>query len=118
MMQGEKVATDLREAQEAIGGPHSPVSALSAAVRRLERRAANAPGLIEPAVEASGTAIDARQEAEQQLRAALEAPDDDHAALQRILEGLTSRGAAPRNTTTSAELLAAAAEQDTTDPRR
>src|ERR1044071_8478523 len=30
MMQGEKIATDLREAQEAIGGAHSPVPALSA----------------------------------------------------------------------------------------
>src|SRR5439155_13699084 len=50
MMQGEKIATDLREAQEAIGGAHSPVPALSAAVRRLERRAANSPALVEPAV--------------------------------------------------------------------
>ena len=39
MMQGEKIAADLREAQEAVGGNHSPVPALSAAVRRLERRA-------------------------------------------------------------------------------
>src|SRR3954452_6881131 len=35
MMQGEKIATDLREAQDAIGGAHSPVAALSAALRRL-----------------------------------------------------------------------------------
>src|SRR6201991_43638 len=52
MMQGEKIATDLREAQEAIGGDHSPVAALSAAVRRLERRAGNLPALVEPAVKA------------------------------------------------------------------
>ena len=37
MMQGEKIASDLREAQEAVGGHHSPVASLSAAVRRLER---------------------------------------------------------------------------------
>ena len=77
MMQGEKVATDLREAQEAIGGPHSPLSALSAAVRRLERRAANAPGLIEPAVKAIDIAINALEEADQHLHAAL------HRALER-----------------------------------
>src|ERR1700731_3596344 len=41
MMQGEKIASDLREAQDAVSGPHSPVAALSAAVRRLERRAGN-----------------------------------------------------------------------------
>src|SRR6201982_1591697 len=50
MMQGEKIAADLREAQEAVSGDHSPVPALSAAVRRLERRAANLQALVEPAV--------------------------------------------------------------------
>src|SRR3984893_18722143 len=46
MMQGEKIAADLREAQEAVGGDHSPVPALSAAGRRLGRRGAHfaAPG--------------------------------------------------------------------------
>src|SRR5262249_43729356 len=38
MMQAEKVAGDLREAQEAVGGAQSPVPALSATLRRLERR--------------------------------------------------------------------------------
>src|SRR3954454_15117382 len=57
MMQGEKIAADLREAREAVGGAHSPVPALSAAVRRLERRAANSPSLVEPAVKAIDIAI-------------------------------------------------------------
>jgi DNA repair protein RecN (Recombination protein N) len=48
MMQGEKISADLREAQDAVSGDHSPVAALSAAVRRLERRAANSPALVEP----------------------------------------------------------------------
>src|ERR1700679_897540 len=52
MMQGEKIAADLREALDAVGGDHSPVASLSAAVRRLERRAANSPALVEPAVKA------------------------------------------------------------------
>src|ERR1700730_15306940 len=52
MMQGEKIAADLREAQDAVAGNHSPVPALSAAVRRLERRAGNSPDLVEPAVRA------------------------------------------------------------------
>src|SRR5947207_3056016 len=59
MMQGEKIAADLREAQDAVGGTHSPVPALSAAVRRLERRAANSPALVEPAVKAIDAAINA-----------------------------------------------------------
>ena len=71
MMQGEKIAADLREAQEAVGGHHSPVAALSAAVRRLERRGANSPALVEPAVKAIDIAINALEEADQHLQAAL-----------------------------------------------
>ncbi len=47
MMQGEKIAADLREAQDAVSGNHSPVAALSAAVRRLERRADFDPSELE-----------------------------------------------------------------------
>ncbi len=39
MMQGEKIAGDLRDAQDAVSGNQSPIAALAAAVRRLERRA-------------------------------------------------------------------------------
>src|SRR5258708_34557989 len=52
MMQVEKVAGDLRDAHDAVAGAQSPVPALSAAVRRLERRTTQAPALIEPAVKA------------------------------------------------------------------
>src|SRR6202049_2520590 len=52
MMQGEKIAADLREAQDAVSGNHSPVAALSAAGRGLERRAGNSPTLVQAAVKA------------------------------------------------------------------
>src|ERR1700710_996987 len=79
MMQGEKIASDLREAQEAVSGNHSPVPALAAAGGRLERRAANSPALIEPAVKAIVIAINALEEADQHLQAALIAADFDPA---------------------------------------
>jgi DNA repair protein RecN (Recombination protein N) len=50
MMQSEKVAGDLRETHETLAGSNSAVPALAAAIRRLERRAAQAPQLVEPAV--------------------------------------------------------------------
>ncbi|MHC2332652.1 DNA repair protein RecN [Bradyrhizobium sp. USDA 4454] len=115
MMQGEKVATDLREAQEAIGGSHSPVPALSAAVRRLERRAANAPTLIEPAVKAIDVAINALEEADQHLHAALAATDFDPAELERIEERLFALRAASRKYSTPVDLLAALAAQYASD---
>src|SRR5499433_2418613 len=115
MMQGEKIATDLREAQEAIGGAHSPVPALSAAVRRLERRAANSPALVEPAVKAIDAAINALEEADKHLAAALAAADFDPAELERIEERLFALRAASRKYNTPVDLLAALAAKYAAD---
>src|SRR5262249_7874987 len=109
MMKGEKIATDLREALEAIGGAHSPVPVLSAAVRRLERRAANSPALVEPAVKAIDAAINALEEADQHLNAALRAADFDPAELERIEERLFALRAASRKYPTPVDGLAALA---------
>src|SRR6202047_328755 len=115
MMQGEKIAADLREAQEAVGGSHSPVPALSAAVRRLERRAANSPALVEPAVKAIDAAINALEEADQHLNAALVAADFDPAELERIEERLFALRAASRKYSTPVDGLAALAAQYAAD---
>ena len=115
MMQGEKIASDLREAQEAVGGPHSPVPALAAAVRRLERRAANSPALVEPAVKAIDIAINALEEADQHLNAALVAADFDPAELERIEERLFALRAASRKYSTPVDGLAALAAKFVAD---
>src|SRR5215475_4080615 len=109
MMQCEKIAADLREAQDAVSGDHSPVAALSAAVRRLERRAANSPALVEPAVRAIDTAINALEEAGQHLAAALAAADFDPLELERIEERLFALRAASRKYSTPVDALAALA---------
>ena len=115
MMQGEKIAADLREAQEAVSGNHSPVAALSAAVRRLERRAANSPALVEPAVKAIDIAINALEEADQHLSAALAAADFDPAELERIEERLFALRAASRKYSTPVDGLAALAAKYAAD---
>lgn len=106
MMQGEKIAADLREAQDAVSGNQSPVAALSAAVRRLERRAAHSPALVEPAVKAIDVAINALEEADQHLTAALIATDFDPAELERIEERLFALRAASRKYSTLVDNLA------------
>src|ERR1700753_2254221 len=111
MMQGEKIAADLREAQDAVSGHHSPVAALAAPVRRLERRAGNSPGLVEPAVKAIDIAINALEEADQHLTAALIATDFDPAELERIEERLFALRAASRKYSTPVDNLAALAEK-------
>ena len=115
MMQGEKIASDLREAQEAVSGSHSPVPALAAAVRRLERRAANSPALVEPAVKAIDIAINALEEAEQHLSAALIAADFDPAELERIEERLFALRAASRKYSTPVDGLATLAAKFVAD---
>jgi DNA repair protein RecN (Recombination protein N) len=115
MMQGEKIASDLREAQEALSGTHSPVPALAAAVRRLERRAANSPALVEPAVKAIDIAINALEEADQHLSAALVAADFDPAELERIEERLFALRAASRKYATPVDGLAALAAKFASD---
>ncbi|WP_440641972.1 DNA repair protein RecN [Bradyrhizobium sp. PUT101] len=115
MMQGEKIASDLREAQETVGGNHSPVAALSAAVRRLERRGVNSPALVEPAVKAIDAAINALEEADQHLQAALAATDFDPAELERIEERLFALRAASRKYSTPVDGLAALAAKYAAD---
>jgi DNA repair protein RecN (Recombination protein N) len=115
MMQGEKIAADLREAQAAVGGDHSPIASLSAAVRRLERRAANSPHLVEPAAKAIDAAINALAEADQHLSAALAAADFDPLELERIEERLFALRAASRKYSTPVDALAALAAKYAAD---
>ncbi len=94
MMQAEKVAEDLRTTRDSVTGPNSPVSPLSAAVRRLERRAAQAPALIEPVVKAIDAALTALDEARVHLEQALRVADYDPLELERIEERLFALRAA------------------------
>jgi DNA repair protein RecN (Recombination protein N) len=96
MMQAEKAAEDLRETHEALSGTQSPVPPLAAAMRRLERRAAQAPGLIEPAVKAIDAALTALDEARAHLEHALRVADVDPNELERIEERLFALRAAGR----------------------
>ena len=111
MMQGEKISEDLREALGAVGGPQSPVASLAAAVRRLERRAASAPKLVEDAVKAMDAALNSLAEAEQHLQTAIIAADFDPAELERIEERLFALRAAARKYSTPVDALAALAQK-------
>ncbi len=111
MMQSEKVAGDLREAHEVLAGNNSSVPALSSAIRRLERRSAQAPSLIEPAVKAFDVAMNALEETRAHLEAALRAADYDPAELERIEERLFALRAAGRKYNVPVDDLAALAKQ-------
>ena len=111
MMQAEKVADDLRATHDAVSGPNSPVPPLATAVRRLERRAAQAPALIEPAVKAIDAALTALEEARAQLEQALQVAEYDPQELEQIEERLFALRAAGRKYNVPVDELAALARR-------
>jgi DNA repair protein RecN (Recombination protein N) len=111
MMQSEKIAEDLRDAHDVIAGSNSSMPALAAAIRRLERRAAQAPSLIEPAVKSFDAALNALEETRGHLESALRAADYDPAELERIEERLFALRAAGRKYNVQVDDLAALARQ-------
>ena len=111
MMQAEKVVGDLRDAQESVSGDGSPLSTLSAALRRLDRRAAQAPALIEPSLKALDAALTALDNAQQTIDQALRDAQFDPRALERVEERLFALRAAARKYAAPVDTLPALAEK-------
>src|SRR5438270_124807 len=115
MMAADKIAEDLRDAHEAVSGDRSPISSLSTALRRLERRRAQAPALVEPAVKALDAAVAALHDADGHLEAALRAANHDPRELDRIEERLFALRAAGRKFNVAVDNLAALSAQHAAD---
>jgi DNA repair protein RecN (Recombination protein N) len=115
MMQAEKVSADLDDAHQALGGANSPIDTLATALRRLERRAAQAPALVEPAVKSLDAALTALEEARGHLEAALRAADFDPRELERIEERLFALRAAARKHDVPVDALDALAVRHAAD---
>lgn len=96
MMQVEKIATDLNEAYETLNGGASPIPELSSLLRRLERKADQAPKLLSSPVAALATALDNLEEARSGLEAAIRETDFDPRELEAAEERLFALRAAAR----------------------
>jgi DNA repair protein RecN (Recombination protein N) len=107
MQQAAKVMTEINEAHESVGGASSPIPALSAALRRLERRATQAPELITPSLEALEAAIDAIENARAVIEEAQRLAEFDPHELERTEERLFALRAAARKYNVPADDLAA-----------
>lgn len=111
MMNAEKVAADLSEAHDMLAGQHSVLPSLSSMLRRLERRAGQAPQLIEPSVKALDAALTALDAAAETLDSALREADYDPRELERIEERLFALRGAGRKYQARVEALPALAEK-------
>lgn len=115
MMQGEKVAADIREARDHLDGDAAILPMLISVSRRLERRMAQAPELIEPSVKAMDEAIEALEGATRAVEEALEACAFDPAALERCEERLFALRAMSRKHGVPIEALPALGEKYAAD---
>ncbi len=109
MMQGEKVAADIRDAHESLSGDAAILPVLSAIARRLQRRLPQAPSLIEPSVKALDEAMEAIEAATQSVEAALASCDFDPRELERCEERLFALRGMARKYATQVDALPALA---------
>lgn len=96
LMKVEKIAADIAEAVEVLGGAASPVPSLSSLIRRLERKAAEAPGIIDEAIGHLDQGLNGLMEAQQALERALAETEFDPRELEQAEERLFALRAASR----------------------
>src|SRR6202521_593940 len=105
LMRAEKVAGDLKDAHDVVAGKGSPVAALAAALRKLERRAGEADELVQAPIKALETAINGLEEVRASLEHGLRVADFDPGELEKIEERLFALRAAARKYGASVEAL-------------
>jgi DNA repair protein RecN (Recombination protein N) len=96
MMKTERIAGDISEAEEVLSGQGSPLPLISSLVRKLVRKAEEAPGLLEETVEALDAALRHLGEAQVAIEAAMRKADFDPHELERTEERLFALRAASR----------------------
>lgn len=88
MLKLEKIATDIKEADDLLSGSKSPIPVLSHLVRRLERKIPEAQALMTPVVKAIDDALHALATAQEGIEVAMQALDFEPSELEKIEERL------------------------------
>ncbi len=107
MMQVEKIAGDIGEAFETLNGSASPIPELASLLRRLERKADQAPSLLNEPVQMLSQALDQLEETRIGLETAFRETEFDPHELERVEERLFSLRAASRKYSVPVDELAA-----------
>ncbi len=106
MMAAEKIASEINEANEYLSGGASPLPELSGVLRRLQRKAESAPGLLDASIDALDNAINALSLAQGEIEAALRASEYNPHELERTEERLFALRAAGRKYSVAVDDLA------------
>lgn len=115
MQKAERIAGDISEASDYLNGQNSPVPELASLMRRLERKSAEAPGLLETVVELIDGALNQLSDAQMEVEAALRRTEFDPNELERAEERLFALRAASRKYNVPVSELPALAERMISD---
>lgn len=96
MMHAEKIASEINDTQDVLSGNASPVPQLSSLLRRLQRKSAEAPGLLDEIIVALDEAMIALDTAQSATDTAMRAMEFDPHVLERTEERLFALRAAAR----------------------
>jgi DNA repair protein RecN (Recombination protein N) len=111
MMKAEKIAADINEANDILSGHASPVPIISSLLRRLERKSAEAPGLLDDIVAALDASVHQLADAQMATEAAIRQAEFDPHELENCEERLFALRAASRKYSVPVSELPALAER-------
>ncbi|MEM6463481.1 MAG: DNA repair protein RecN [Pseudomonadota bacterium] len=111
MMKAERIAADINETNDVLSGHASPVPVLGSVLRRLERKAAEVPGLLDDIIAALDAAMNQLSEAQMATEAALAEAEFDPRELEACEERLFALRAASRKYSVPVSELPAHAER-------
>ncbi|MCR9135586.1 MAG: DNA repair protein RecN [Alphaproteobacteria bacterium] len=111
MMKAEKIAADINEAQDILSGQTSPVPLLNSLLRKLERKSAEVPGLLDNVIAAMDGAINQLADAQMAVDTAIAEAEFDPRELEDCEERLFALRAASRKYSVPVSELPALAER-------
>src|SRR5690606_36497421 len=82
MMRAEKVAGEIKDAQDVLSGQNSPLPQLASLLRRLQRKTSEAPGMLEDVVKSLDEALIHLDAVQSGVDAALRATEFDAEKLE------------------------------------
>jgi DNA repair protein RecN (Recombination protein N) len=106
MMKVEKIAAEIKDAQEVLSGSASLVPQLASLLRRLQRKAAEAPGMLDEVVASLDEALISLDAAQSGVEAAIRAMEYDPQRLEQAEERLFALRAAGRKHNVAVDDLA------------